>query len=256
MDIPATKAKMIDLTDRFCKKFGFRFIDVNSKDPLMLRDDSFIAIYNMSAPFTITSLERMFALYQSVKYVVSSNIEGDFVECGVWKGGSVMLMALTLKEMGVKSKRIYLYDTFNGNPPPGKDEFLFSNGVSALFEYGDGRRGEWEAPLSSVRENIAKTGYPLSNFEYVIGEVEKTLRERDRLPKKIAILRLDTDYYESTKTELENLFPLLQKGGVLIIDDYGHYSGAKRAVDEYVSENNISILLNRIDYTGRIGVKT
>ena len=68
-------------------------------------------------------------------------------------------------------------------------------------------------------------------------------------------MRLDTDWYESTKHELTHLFPLLSSGGVIIIDDYGHWQGAKKAVDEYFEENNIKILLNRIDYTGRVGIK-
>ena len=75
------------------------------------------------------------------------------------------------------------------------------------------------------------------------------------LPSGIALLRLDTDWYESTKHELEHLYPLLVSGGVIIIDDYGHWKGAKKAVDEYIKDNNLPLLLNRIDYTGRIGIK-
>jgi O-methyltransferase len=74
-------------------------------------------------------------------------------------------------------------------------------------------------------------------------------------PECISLLRLDTDWYESTRHELIHLFSRISKGGVIIIDDYGHWKGAREAVDEYIRENNIKILLNRIDYTGRIGVK-
>jgi hypothetical protein len=83
--------------------------------------------------------------------------------------------------------------------------------------------------------------------------VEHTLP--DRAPQKVALLRLDTDWHASTKHILETLFPALVRGGVLIIDDYGHFHGARKAVDDYLSEHNISILLNRIDYAGRIGIK-
>jgi O-methyltransferase len=75
------------------------------------------------------------------------------------------------------------------------------------------------------------------------------------VPEQIALLRLDTDWYESTKCELEILFPRLVKGGVIIIDDYGCWQGARKAVDEYFNKNNIAILLNRMDDTGRIGIK-
>ena len=75
------------------------------------------------------------------------------------------------------------------------------------------------------------------------------------LPSGIALLRLDTAWYESIKHELEHLYPLLVAGGVIIIDDYGHWKGAKKAVDEYIKDNNLPLLLNRLDYTGRIGIK-
>jgi hypothetical protein len=86
-----------------------------------------------------------------------------------------------------------------------------------------------------------------------VGKVEDTIPAD--IPEKIALLRLDTDWYESTKHELIHLFPRLQKGGVLIIDDYGFWKGARKAVDEYFAENNIQILLNRIDDTGRMAIK-
>jgi hypothetical protein len=107
--------------------------------------------------------------------------------------------------------------------------------------------------LDEVKNNMAKTNYPSEKITYIQGKVEETIP--NILPNKIAILRLDTDWYESTKHEMIHLFPLLVKGGVLIIDDYGHWQGARKAIDEYTEEHNIQILLNRIDYTGRIGIK-
>jgi O-methyltransferase len=86
-----------------------------------------------------------------------------------------------------------------------------------------------------------------------MGKVEDTFPKDT--PDKIAILRLDTDWYESTRHELIHLYPKLSIGGVLIIDDYGHWEGARKAVDEYINDNTLRILLNRIDYTGRIAVK-
>ena len=107
--------------------------------------------------------------------------------------------------------------------------------------------------MESVKENISKTNYPEELIKYVKGRVEKPLPKKEL--KKIAILLLDTDWYESTKHELENLFPLLVKGGVLIVDDYGHWKGSRKAVDEYITKNNLKILLHRVDYTGRIAIK-
>jgi O-methyltransferase len=83
--------------------------------------------------------------------------------------------------------------------------------------------------------------------------VEDTLP--DQAPERIALLRLDTDWYASTKHELEQLYPRLAEGGVLIVDDYGHYEGARRAVDEYFRAAGEPVLLNRIDFSGRLVIK-
>lgn len=101
--------------------------------------------------------------------------------------------------------------------------------------------------------NILSTGYPKEKINFVKGLVEETIPQTQI--NKIAILRLDTDWYSSTKFELEHLYPKLVKGGVLIIDDYGHWEGCKKAVDEYFTNNNIPIFMMRIDYTGRLIIK-
>ena len=101
-----------------------------------------------------------------------------------------------------------------------------------------------------MRRTVAATGYPMDRERFVPGPVEETLPAA--APETIALLRLDTDWYESTRHELVHLFPRLRPGGVLIVDDYGHWSGAKHSVDEYFSGTGQHILLNRIDYTGRM----
>ena len=80
--------------------------------------------------------------------------------------------------------------------------------------------------------------------------VEETIP--DGAPEQIALCRLDTDWYESTIHEMEHLYPRMTPGGVLLIDDYGHFMGCKRAVDEYIEKNQRALLLNRIDFTGRL----
>src|SRR5690606_24776929 len=101
--------------------------------------------------------------------------------------------------------------------------------------------------------NMVSTGYPMERCHFVEGKVEDTIPAT--VPDRISLLRLDTDWYESTRHELEHLWPLLQPGGVLIIDDYGHFEGARKAVDEYFLDRSDAPLLNRIDYTGRIAIK-
>ena len=101
---------------------------------------------------------------------------------------------------------------------------------------------------------MLSTGYDIARTHFVAGDVEQTIP--GVVPEQISLLRLDTDWYESTRHELKHLYPRLIRGGVLIIDDYGHWKGARQAVDEYLAETGAKLLLNRIDYTGRAAVKT
>jgi len=110
------------------------------------------------------------------------------------------------------------------------------------------------ADIEDVRRNMASTGYPQDLVRYLKGPVEQTLPALGP-PGPIALLRLDTDWYESTKHELMHLFPLVRPGGILIIDDYGHWEGARKAVDEYFAATGRPFFLHRIDYTGRLLVK-
>jgi hypothetical protein len=212
-------------------------------------DDTFLALWQASKQYTVTSIERMFALYDASKYIVSSKIDGDMVECGVWKGGSSMLCAMTLKLMQETRKQVYLYDTFTGMTEPTEKDVDFKGKQASKYDFN-----KWcSIPLMDVKRAMRLTGYPFENIHFVEGRVEDTIP--GTVPEKIALLRLDTDFYESTYHEMVHLFPRLVTGGVLIIDDYGHFKGAREAVDKYLRENNVKILLNRIDYTGRIGIK-
>jgi O-methyltransferase len=218
---------------------------------------AFVETYKKVRPYTMTSPERIFSLCEAVTYLQKNKIEGDVVECGVWKGGSMMAVALTLLSLGDVSRDLYLFDTFEGMSAPTDDDVDIA-GLSAknLLQNSDKAKDEsvWcHAALDGVKDVIESTGYPSDKTHFVKGMVEETIPHFS--PNKIALLRLDTDWYASTKHELEHLFPSLSKGGVLIIDDYGHWQGARKAVDEYFAKNDIKILLNRIDYTGRIAVK-
>jgi O-methyltransferase len=221
------------------------------------------AIAEQVRGYTMTNPLRVHALLDSVAYVVARGIPGAFAECGVWRGGSVMAMLLKLKALGVTDRDVYLYDTFEGMTlPTDADTSPFEeSALSAWSKAQAGGKRAWDSMFGAdkfdeqgVRETLLATGYPESRLHFVRGMVENTLPAQ--APEAIALLRLDTDWYESTRHELEHLYPRLATGGVLIIDDYGHWEGAKRAVDEYFASGKTPLpLLNRIDYTARLAVK-
>jgi hypothetical protein len=242
--------------------FGYKIVPIwtysDTYNPDLVMAEELREILKKCRKYTKTSEERIYALHKAVKYIVSSKIPGDFVECGVWRGGSAMVVAYSLLEMGETNRKIYLYDTFEGMSEPTKDDYLLSDkSVSAESELKKGKvKGEdiWcLSSLSEVRNNMLSTGYPEDKLVFIKGKVEDTIPKT--MPLKISLLRLDTDWYESTKHELTYLFPILVQNGVLLIDDYGHWAGSKKATDEYFSVNKIPILLNRVDYTARLGIK-
>ncbi|NIA06861.1 MAG: macrocin O-methyltransferase [Actinobacteria bacterium] len=205
----------------------------------------------------MTSPERVLSTIETTKYIVKYGIEGAIVECGVWKGGSAMAMALTLNELGHNQRDIYLYDTFSGMNAPTEADVTYK-GVQAHKQFSEERisadSSDWcLSPIEEVKKNVYSTGYPSDRFHFVEGKVEDTISEQ--APERIALLRLDTDWYESTKHELTHLFPRVSPMGVIIIDDYGYWQGARQAVDEYISENDLRLFLHRIDYTGRLVIK-
>jgi hypothetical protein len=235
-------------------RMGF---DIARQDSALLEPE-FTTYYERCAPFTMVSRERLYAHFQAVRYVVENNIDGDIVECGVWRGGTSMLGALTLLGMNETSRQLWLYDTFAGMTAPTDDDISPWDRASALKFWKKNQTqdvNKWcYAPIEEVKENLASTSYPMERTKFVKGDVIETLKTS--IPDKIAVLRLDTDWYESTRAELEVLFPRLVKGGVILIDDYGAWEGCKKAVDEYVSAHKIPLMLHRTDYTGRSAIKT
>ena len=220
-------------------------------------DPAFAPRYRRAAPFTMTSIERMYALWQAVEYIARARVPGDVVECGVWRGGSSMLAALALLHTGEK-RPMWLYDTYEGMPAPSERDRQW-NGESAADKLATQERipgvhNDWAfATLDDVERQMATVEYPRDLLDLVRGPVQKTIP--GNCPGIISLLRLDTDWYESTRHELEHLWPRLSVGGVLIIDDYGHWQGAREATDEFFAAQGLREMLHRIDYTGRIAIK-
>ncbi|HVV75231.1 MAG TPA: TylF/MycF/NovP-related O-methyltransferase [Mycobacteriales bacterium] len=224
-------------------------------------DDDERRIIEEVRPYTMVSAERLLAIMDSVKYVHERGIPGALIECGVWRGGSVLTMIKTLQLLGVSDRDVYLYDTFEGMTEP-TDADTSPYEQPALATWGQTPEGvtPWSHAFDSeiygldfVKKVIGSTGYPEERVHFVVGPVESTIP--GTIADQAALVRLDTDWYESTKHELEHFYPRMPTGAVLIIDDFGHWEGARKAVEEYFSTAAQPILLGRTDYSGRLAVK-
>ena len=207
--------------------------------------------------YTMVQPDMLFVLIESVRYVHRNSVPGAIVECGVWRGGAVMAAAMTFMQLGVGDRNFFLYDTFTGMTKPGVNDFSIDGSVDSREEFRRKQTGpnasDWCcAGLEEVECNLARTGYNLGRFVIVQGKVEDTIPAT--LPNEIGILRLDTDWYASTRHEMEHLFPRLVSKGVFIVDDYHTWAGSQRAVDEYLGTANITMLLTKVG-GGVVGIK-
>jgi O-methyltransferase len=250
-------SSVISCVRRVLRLAGLQVIRANSADapPSDLNEMDRQCIRE-ARPYSLATSHRLASMLDAVDYIHRAGIAGAIVECGVWRGGNMILAAKALQCRGSVERDLYLYDTFQGmSAPTDADKDYSGKAAAELLAQEEIGQGFWcEASLEDVSQNMRATGYPEDHVHYVKGMVEETIPQT--LPQEIALLRLDTDWYESTYHELEHLFPRLRPGGVLIIDDYGHWQGAKRAVDEYFQKLGGLPNLARIDYTCRMMVKS
>jgi len=248
---------MKQLIKKTLARLGWELVRSATRDQQAIADLSAAdqAIVARVAPFTLTSLDRRASLILGVDHLVRQRIPGDIVECGVWRGGSMMAVALALLARGDTSRHLYLYDTYEGmSEPTAEDRSHTGESAQAQLARTERGQGVWcEAGLNDVQANLWSTGYPRQQIHFVQGKVEDSIPAT--MPESIALLRLDTDWYESTKHELVHLYPRLQRNGLLVIDDYGHWQGARQAVDEYFAAHGGQQFLHRVDYTARMLVK-
>ena len=196
------------------------------------------ALIDSLRPFSKTGQARMKAMADAVREIDQNKIPGDVVECGVWRAGNIIL-ARKLSPNRV----CWLYDTFTGMTNPGPAD-VHRKGMPASARM----KKHWcEASVAEVT-GILSDHKVLDDklTRFVVGDVIQTLLKQENLPDKIALLRLDTDWYASTLVELQALYPKLERGGILIVDDYGHWMGARKAVNEYFGPDHPKTM---IDYS-------
>ena len=251
------KKSIKNILEKILKRFGYKIQQIINHVIEEATQDE-IDLMKLCDKYSMTSDLRKWALIQSFHYIINNNIEGDFVECGVWKGGNLILLKKLMEKKQINNKKIYGFDTFEGMSEASiHDIKIDKTNANVKFEklkQKDSNNINWNFAsenevINNFKDNVEKN----ENLKLIKGKVEDTLLNNDNIPEKISILRLDTDFYESTKTELEKLYPKLSIGGVLIIDDYGSWQGSRKAVDEYFQ--NKKIWLHYIDHDGRLLIK-
>lgn len=204
--------------------------------------------------YTMISYERLVTLWQQVRYLDRAEIPGCLVECGTWKGGACGMMALAHLAGEAAMRPIHLFDSFRGLPEPdgerdGDAAVTYAAGRASGALTGIGRcMATLEENQRLMREVI---GYPEDLTRYHVGWFQQTVPAAAAEVGPIALLRLDGDWYESTKICLDWLGSRVSPGGIVIVDDYGKWAGCRRAVNEFLGRRGRPLLLNHIDATGR-----
>lgn len=224
-----------------------------------LNDRVFAEAWEQCAPYTMTSPARGYALWRAVEHITRERVPGCMIECGTWKGGSAMLMLLAARHFGWRGK-LLLFDTFAGMPEPGEHDVDYkgNDAHTLMKKVADSRETApvWAyATLDEVKVNVLRVAGDKVEVHFIRGLVENTLENTKT--GVISLLRLDTDFYESTAVEMQILYPKLCHNGILLIDDYGHWGGCRKAIDEYLEQmtSGVRPFLIPVDYTGRIAVK-
>ncbi len=208
------------------------------------------AIVSAVTLYTMTDQTRIMGLIRETERVIRSQIPGDIVECGVWRGGSMMAVALVLLRLGVTDRDLWLFDTYTGMTAPESVDIDCYGRPALRPETGSYDSAGCTVPLHEVQRAMSITNYPAERLHYVPGMVEDTLP--DQAPATIVLLHLDTDWYRSTRHELETLFPRVSPSGCIMIDDYGHWQGARRATDEYLEQNAPGLTPEQCGYSAVI----
>lgn len=221
-------------------------------------------------PYTMLSRERLLTLYQQVIHCERNAVSGDYVECGVWKGGAAALMALANMKSGKSPRAIHLFDAFTEICEPDQSvdgekairesrEWSQTGGVDGKLLPLKGIYDSFGGPgtLEGNRNLLTKQiGYDPNFLHFHKGWFQETLPKDSSQISQIAILRLDGDWYASTRICLEFLYDKVVRGGFIIIDDYGAYDGCRKAVDEFRKSNGILDYLHHIDQAGRYWIRS
>jgi len=202
----------------------------------------FASLFRKVRPLTMCSYARLKGLHRAVLYIERNKIPGDIVECGVAHGGSAALMALSLPD---HARKLWMFDTFQGLPEPTPENP--DHPIASAYA------GAFSASPEEVKSSLRKLGIDARTIVIVPGLFEDTLPGCG--VESIALLHVDGDWYESVRATLHHLYSRVSPGGIIQFDDYGHWAGARRAIDEFIKAQGITQPLRRIDFSGRQLIK-
>ena len=244
-----------DIIKKSLSFFDYNLINENQKIIELTHNEK--ELIDLVKSYSMTPQIRIYNLIKALKHINHKKILGDYVECGVWKGGNIILFKKIIELTNDSNRKIFAYDTFEGMTEPDKNDFDISKNLNAKILMNKDKEKKtniWGVcSLEDVKNNIQSNVKNIDNIRFIKGPVEKTLDIQDNLPEKISLLRLDTDWYSSTRKELEILYKKVSPGGIIIIDDYGHWGGSKKAVDEFFLDKYV--WMHYIDYACRLIIK-
>ncbi len=203
----------------------------------------FGALYRKIRPFSMMSHARLHGIYSGVAHVLHRGIPGALVECGTARGGCAALMGLVCQQWK-QPRDLWVFDTFEGLPPPSQND--------PEYELAKSKAGTCRGEYEEVRGLLESLGV-MDRAHLVKGLFQDTVPTSD--VQQIALLHLDGDWYESTRVCLEHLYDKVSPGGIIQIDDYGHWAGSRKALHEFLEARNIHVDLKYLDYTGRQFIK-
>jgi predicted SAM-dependent methyltransferase/glycosyltransferase involved in cell wall biosynthesis len=220
-------------------------IENGNSEAISVFDQEFEELYVSISQYTMLGKERLYNLFINSKRICQENIPGDFIECGVARGGSSALLALIIKKYSVSQRKLYSLDTFEGMPQPSQEDI--HEGIPA------DETGWGSGTCTGTVENLLNLSEKLGVQDIIVpvkGLFQDTLPELSKKIGRISFLHMDGDWYESTKAILENVYDNVVSEGFIQVDDYGHWEGCRKAVDEYFKKHSISVKINQIDATG------
>ena len=221
-------------------------LSINIPQSHTYNDLEFNDIYKKIKVYTMLSEQRLFSLFVLTRHICINDLPGNFVECGVAAGGSSALIASVIKKYSKRPRYLYSFDSFEGMPEPTKEDVLYNGKQAQSIGWGTGT-------CAASKKYVLNMWHQMYLADIIIpieGYFEDTLPQKKNVIGSIALLHLDGDWYHSTRTILHNLYNNIITGGVLQVDDYGHWAGCKKAIHEFELKNNLKFELNIIDGTG------